>query len=466
MTDVLLFRPNYEGIYTSFKTSAKVQTLIPPTSLMYVASGLERAGFRPKIVDLQLENKTHHQLRKILERTDAKVAGVTTTTPEIQENVQLLDFIKRVRPDIKTVMGGPHPTLLPDDAIRYNSVDAIFKGEGELEFPNLINAFVKNKSLKKVGGISYKEKGRIIHNRPARLIDDLDSIPFPAWHLIKYKDYLWPVKDRGIIPGGTMLTTRGCPYRCVFCGKLFGRTVRFRSPDSVLEELKLITDDYGIKFFIMLDETFTLKKDRVIEICKRIVKEKIDITWFASTRANICDLEMFRWMKKAGCDRITMGVESGSQKILNILKKDATLKQYEDGFRMAKKVGFETRGSFIIGNPYDTLKTIRQSINFAKRIDLDEAYFNIMTPYPGTELYDMALKGQGLRLVVKDWRKYRRWGNAVIELDGLKPDDLVRLQKKAHRSFYFRPKPIMHQLRRMGLVDTVKAGLKYITAFI
>lgn len=462
--DVLLIRANYEGIYTSFKTGAKVQTLTPPTSLMYVASGLERVGLKPEILDLQLERWDNKQLKEYLMKVDTKIIAATTTTPEIWESIQLLKFIKKVRPDVTLILGGPHPTMLPDDAISYDCVDIIYKGEGELEFPKVVEALQEGQDLKDVRGISYKEKGKIIHNPPAAMID-LDEVPHQAWHLIKYKEYLWPAKDRGLIPGGALVTSRGCPYRCIFCGRLFGKTIRFRSADSVIKELKFIIENYNIRFLMVMDETFTLNRKRVIEICKRIISEKIDFTWQASTRGNIYDREMFELMRKAGCNRLTIGVESGNQKILDILHKDVTLKQFEENYKLAKEVGFETRGSFIIGNPYDTRETIQETIDFAKKLHLDEAFFNIMTPYPGTELYDMAKRGEGLRIVDHDWRNYRRWGNAVIELDGLSPQDLVKLQKSAHRQFYFRFKPILHQFRRMGLVDTVKAGIKYITAF-
>jgi len=463
--DILLIRQNYEGVYTSFKTSAKVQTVTPPTGLLYVASGLIKAGFKTQILDLQLENKDVKELTRIIKNIKTNLIGVTATTPEIGEVIKLLSFIKKIRPDITTIMGGPHPTVLPDDAINYKCVDILFKGEAEIEFPAVINAIQKQKDLKDINGISYKDNGKIIHNRPAKIIEDLESIPLPARELIENSKYLFPVRKKGLVPAGTMITTRGCPYKCIFCTRLFGNRIRFSSPDNVLKELRILKHDYKVKFIIFFDDTFTLRKDRVISICKKIINEKLDISWLAAVRANTCDLEMFRYMRKAGCNRITMGVESGNQKILDILKKGTTLEQYEKGFKMAKKVGFETRGSFILGNPYDNLKTIRQTINFAKKLDLDEAYFNIMTPYPCTELYNMAKKGKGLRIIEKDWKQYKRWGNAVIELDGISAKDLVKLQKKALREFYFRPKTIINQITRMGLKDTIKTGLKYITAF-
>jgi anaerobic magnesium-protoporphyrin IX monomethyl ester cyclase len=463
--DILLIRQNYEGVYTSFKTSAKVQTCTPPTGLLAVAAGIRKAGLSVKVLDLELQNRRPEELRRLIKAARTSIIGVTATTPEIAEVVQLLDFVKKHRPDITTIMGGPHPTVLPEDAISYPSVDIIFKGEGDVEFANVVKAVKQGASLKQVNGISYKIKGKTVHNLPAAVIDDLDSLPFPARDLIDSSKYVWPVRGKGLVPGATVITTRGCPYRCAFCTKVFGPKTRFRSPDSVIAELKEIKHKYGISFITFTDDTFTLRKDRVIEICKRMVDEKLDMTWYAMVRANTADAEMFRWMRKAGCNRITMGVESGNQKILDILKKGTTLKQYVEGYRMAKRAGFETRGSFILGNPYDTRKTIRQTIEFAKRLDIDEAYFNIMTPYPATEVYEMAKRGEGLRLIEHDWKNFRRWGNAVIELDGISSSDLVKLQKRALREFYFRPHIVWTQVRRMGLVDTVKTGFRYITAF-
>ena len=187
---------------------------------------------------------------------------------------------------------------------------------------------------------------------------------------------------------------------------------------------------------------------------------------FWMVRSNLASKELFKRMKEAGCIRITMGVETGNQDINNILKKGTKLEQYERAYKWAKQLGIETRGSFIIGNPYDTRETIKQTIKFAKRLKLDEAYFNIMTPYPGTEIYHMAKKNQGLRLLTEDWSQYERWGNAVIELPTLSREELIQWQKKAHRSFYLRLPTIWHQFRRMGLKDSIKAAYVYIPVIL
>jgi radical SAM superfamily enzyme YgiQ (UPF0313 family) len=305
---------------------------------------------------------------------------------------------------------------------------------------------------------------RIVHNPARPLIEDLDKLPYQARDLVPMHKYRYPSPGKGLVPFIVMLTTRGCPYQCIFCEKLEGTKVRYRSPENVVEEIETLHRNYGASFFQFNDETFILDHKRVHRICDMIIERKLDITWYCMIRANLATKELLQKMRKAGCVRISMGVETGNAKIMKILNKGATLDDYRKAYRIAKELGIETRGSFIIGNPYDTEETIRDTIDFAKSLHLDEAYFNIMTPYPGTKVYEMAKKGKGLRLLTEDWSKYTRWGNAVIELPGLSREDLIRWQMKATRSFYLRPKKVWHQMTRMGIKDTVKAAPVYLEA--
>lgn len=464
MRDVIIIRLKYGEIYHEFKDSAKFQVCAPPTGILFVAGMLKANGVDVAILDAELFNFTANDIKKEIRKEKPRIVGISGTTPEVLTIKKVAKAIKDVDKNIIVVLGGPHSTILPNEAIKDKNIDYLVRGEGEITMLELTQKLMLGQSVKDVKGISYRQKGKIIHNPPRELIKNLDEIPYQARDLLPVEKYTYPAPKLGKVPFVVLLTTRGCPYQCIFCNKMDGSSVRYMSPKRVVDEIAFIHKKYGIKFFQFNDETFNLNHKRVFEICELIIKKKLKIQWYCMVRSNLATKELFQKMKQAGCVRITMGVETGSQEINNILRKGTKLEQYEKAYKWAKEAGIETRGSFIIGNPYDTEKTIKQTIKFAKKLKIDEAYFNIMTPYPATRVYEMAKRGEGLRLLTRDWSKYTRWGDAIIELPTLSRDDLIKWQKRAHRSFYLRPSKVWYQFRRMGLKDSIRAALVYVPA--
>ncbi len=295
--------------------------------------------------------------------------------------------------------------------------------------------------LKNVRGITFRKGNEIIDTEPRHFIKNIDEIPFPSRDLLPMHLY-----QANGIRYTTMLTSRGCPFRCSFCSssRLFGGFWRGRSPENVLEEIKIIYEDYGIRNVEFMDDTFTLDQKRAEKICDGIIREGWDISWGASSRVDTLSRKLVEKMKKAGCWILFLGIESGSQKILDSIGKRITLEQVRKAVKILKEFGIQVLGSFIIGFLQDTVETINKTINFAKSLNLDYAEFSILTPYPGTPIYDYASKN-GL-LLTKDWSRYNAV-EPVMRIKGLTEKKLKSLFQKAYITFYLRPNIIFRWIR-------------------
>ncbi len=448
---VILIYPEFTDIYGRYRAAAKVGVVYPPLGLMYLAASLEQDGHDVKIIDTEVENLSKPEIVKKVVSENPDIVGITSTTPIHHKSIELIKAIKQANPSIKTIMGGPHPTSLPQQTIKEcPEVDIVSIGESEQTIREICN---QNK-LSKIKGICYKEKNQAKITGKRELIKDLNSIPLPARYLVKNEKYLWSVPKKGIIPSTPIMTTRGCPYKCVFCSQLviFGNCMRYRSVDNVIKEIDEIVNKYKINHLIFYDDTLGLNKKLTYELVDAIKKEKLDFTFEGMTRVNIINKELLEKLKSIGLNRLSFGVESGNQHILDAAKKGITLEQIRKAYELTDKLGIETRMSIVLGLPFETKKTVEKTIKFMKSLKCYQAYVNIGTPFPGTEYYDMAVKGYGgIKLLTKDWKEFRRWGNAVIEVNDLKREDLIKLQKKALMSFYMTPKRIIYNLRRAGI---------------
>ncbi|MDP2909512.1 MAG: radical SAM protein, partial [bacterium] len=300
-----------------------------------------------------------------------------------------------------------------------------------------------------------------IVNPQKELIQNLDELPFPARHLVPFQKYSSVLAKK--FPVTTMFTSRGCPYRCLFCDRPhLGKFFRARSASNVVDEFEKCVR-MGIKEIFIYDDTFGVDRQRVLDICQGIIKRKIDISWDIRTRVNTVDEEILIALKNAGCQRIHYGVEAGTQRILNILRKGITLEMAEKAFRLTKKAGIQTAGYFIIGSPSETEEEILATINFAKKLNPDFVHFTILTPYPATDLYRFGLETGVIKYDY--WKEFAQ----TPSLDFSPPvweeifskDELNKLLKKAYRSFYFRPGYVLKRLREVSSFKEflAKAGM-------
>lgn len=436
-------RPKILFIYP--KPSVKFDTAhCLPLGMGYITAVLEKNNFNVSVIDMNVQ-KTN--LTKKLNNVD--IVGIFTLTPNVYNAWKIAQKIKQLRPKTWVILGGPHASTLPEESLQKDSVDLVVRGEGEETILALCQAW-PNKFFKPIKGLSYKKRRKVIHNPSRPFIRDLDSLPFPAWHLFPYKKYTstrptWV--DQAKLNSGSMVTSRGCPFHCTFCFKgVHGYEYRFRSPENVIKEMKFLKEKYHINFIEFQDDNFSLNPHRALKICQLMVKEKLNIKWSIPngiSRVDNINKELLQWCKKAGCVDIWFAVESGSQRVLEkVIKKRTTLVQIKRAVRLAKQVGFTVGGFVCMGNPGETKKDLEKTIDFVCRLPLDRCQFTIVTPFPGSELYrQMAAEN---KLLIHHWDQYGPFENKVFIDDPVTSPDMVRsMYRRAFRSFYLRPKYIL-----------------------
>ena len=285
-----------------------------------------------------------------------------------------------------------------------------------------------------------KKKGKIIINPLRKQIGNLDILPFPDYEELKIKKNHSNYGSAFFPNRMGIIASRGCPYNCIFCsGGIVYKGSRSRSAKNIVDEIEHLYTKYGIRKFEFLDNAFAFNKKRAIEICKEIIKRKLAIKWIISSRVDNVDEQLLKIMKSSGCHCIIYGIESGSQKVLNTIKKGISISQIKNAVRITKKVGIKVYGVFIIGAPYETDSTIRETINFAKKLPIDYATFNLLVPLPKTELFRLASKGEGIRFTSNDSNKSKPIGYTNIKLPTISSKRLVKYQKIAYKEFYLRP---------------------------
>jgi radical SAM superfamily enzyme YgiQ (UPF0313 family) len=422
-----------------------------PLNLAYLASSLEEEDHEVKCIDMRVDKNI--DMEKEIENFD--IVGISSCTPSIKEAWKVANIAKKCR---KTVaLGGPHPTALPNESLQKDSADIVVRGEGEITIREICNGV----NLRKIKGISFKAGKKIFHNVDRPFIQNLDSLPFPARDLFDLRKYHSSLHKNKII--GDILTSRGCPYGCNFCFKaIFGRYYRMRSPENVIKEWKQMIE-MGIEEIGILDDNFTVDKERAIKICNEIKKQKLIVDWSAvgGIRVDSISKELFTAMKNAGCYRVAFGAESGSQNILDKNCKGTKLEQIRDAVKLAKEFGFEITLFFMIGNLYENRETMQKTIDFAKELDPDFVQFTIATPYPGTALYEI-VKREG-KLLVKDWEEYGSYeGKAYFEHGELNKELVEGMYRKAYRDFYLRPRMVLKYIKNHKF--EILKGFRFLTS--
>lgn len=451
---VLLVQPNY---IEQRKTGAwKVN---PPLGLAYLAAVLEKNNIEVKILDANAENLTPEEVAKRVSEYD--IIGVSLMAPAYKYSIQLSK-----QPELKNklkVAGGPHATGYPEELLKDSDFDIVVIGEGEIPFLNI----VQGKPLKQVNCIAYKENGNIIKTDLMKPPDP-NTIPFPARHLLISngvdKPYLSAATQ--ITPWSPIFTSRGCPYNCVYCNKkIFGLGFRARSPENVIEEIELLVKKYGVKEINFYDDCFNFDLDRAEKILDMIIERnlKISLRMTNGIRVDKITKRFLEKLKKAGCVYVAYGIESGNQDVLDKIPKGITLDQVRNAVKLTKEVGLKVCGFFILGLLGDTKETMQQTIDFAKELKVDVASFNIMTPYPGTRLYDL-VKKEG-KFLTSDWGTFHHTSGKMcfIHPDIAPPEVVEEMYKKAIKEFYFRPSYMIKQLfkiRSYGEFVVMLRGIK------
>ena len=366
----------------------------PPLGLMYLSSYLEKEGITAEIVDIKScrYEEISDKIIESIKKASPIVVGITCLSTELEEVISLSKEIKK-RIDCYVVIGGIHPTVSPQDFLGSTSpIDFVVIGEGELTLTELLKTIKNEQDLWNVPGIAWFNGGRIVRTESRLPINNLDELPFPAFKKVPMEYYTSPniYAVRGILLSAFFIfTSRGCPFRCKFCSNksVFGRRVRHRSAKNVVDEIEYLVNNYRIDGFYIYDDTFTINKQHVLNICEELRSRKLDLIWGCETRTDLISEDLIKKMKQAGCIQIDFGVESGSQRILDILKKDTTVPQIRNAFNICRKFHIRRFANFMINTPGETEEDIQKTVNLARELNATLNIFNVTTPFPGTDLY-------------------------------------------------------------------------------
>lgn len=422
-----------------------------PLGLLYLHASLKKKDPLSDvlIIDGVAECLDSEALRQRILSFKPDVIGITVLTFQLVDVYRYASAIKEFLPKTLLVFGGPHTHLFPEEVLNNPSVDYVLVGEGEISFPLLIERIKRGADFSDVPGLYYRDlNGNITRTKPPLFIKDLDDLAPPDFNAIPIHKYSSVMENELT---ATLITSRGCPFHCIYCDRPhMGKTYRVHSPKRVVEDI-FNCINMGIRNFQIFDDTFTIKRSRVLEICQLIKEQNLSLTFSIRARVNSVDEELLNAMKLAGCRRISFGVEAGSDQMLKALRKNITIEQVLLAFHLCKKIGIDTLADFIIGGPGQTRADVEETINFALKLDPAYAQFTVMTPFPGTELYHMGLsKG----LIKNDyWREYAKNPTENFETpvweEHLSREELLNLFGQAYQRFYKRPKYIIRELYKI-----------------
>ncbi len=425
----------------------------PPLGLGYLAANLIKHGYEADIFDVTFS--TYEKLFKKIEEYKPDLVCVSLLTRVIKDINKIMKVVKKINPQAKVIVGDAHATMHPENTFEICDADIIVIKEGEETIIELVKALEKGNDFENIAGIYYKAgDGTIKKTADREPPQDLDSIPFPARHLLPILEYSktalgrtsWTVPH----PATTIIASRGCPAPCSFCAApiLSGRNIRVRSPENVIEEIEVLKSDFGIKGLWFNDDTWGGNKVWAKELLRQMIDKKVNIKWSCNTRVVAVDQEMLNLMKQAGCKLVSYGVESGSQRVLNkLLIKGITKEKVREAFQMTEKAGIFSQASFMVGIPGETLDEMQETIDFAKEVCPDSILVNITAPLPGLKIEEFA-KQYGI-MDEDAMEKMDFMSMPVIKTKEFTPEQVMKMQHKFIKSFYFNPRYIYKQIRRI-----------------
>lgn len=434
--------------------------IAPPLGIAYMAGVLQENNIDVEILDASAEDMDFKDVEKELLKRKPDLVALTALTPTIGRALETAQVVKETLPDSIVVMGGYHPTFNFIETLEDENVDIVIRGEGEYIMLNLVQALENQSSLHDVKGIVFEDKNskEIVVNPEAPLIQDLDELPFPALNLLPMKKYLLLDMDTHMT---TMITTRGCPMQCSFCSSaaMHGKKIRERSVENIVDEIEYLKTNYDIDTIAFMDDTFTLKKRKVMAICDEILKRNIEIMWGCTSRVDTLDEKLLKKMKEAGCITIFIGVESADQQQLDNMCKNTTIAKIENAFKIAHKLKIRTIASVALGMPGDTKEIMNKTVKFVHKLKPNYAIYSLATPYPGTRFYKEAFEKNLIK--IKDWSKYTLI-TPILETIDCSLNDMRKIQAKAFMKFYLRPHYIIRQFLQDGpyLLKTIFGVIK------
>lgn len=461
-----LIFPSWTFVFRKMAKVAKGASTFPPLNLAYLAAIAEKAGHQVQLIDGEAETMNFADILEEVNKFSPDLIGLTATTSFFHLVVDYATALKK-ETSARIVVGGPHTTYFREKVF-YECFDYSIIGQCDATFGLFLNELGKGNLCPDIHGILFRRNSQIVFTGDNPQVSELDSIPSPARHLLKTELYNIGTM-RGRKRYTSIMTSRGCPFSCAFCNtSIYGNRVRRRSVGNVISEIKQIINDFGTEHFYFLDDTLTLDRNYMLNLCSEIKKNRLKFTWEGSTRANLIDEELVDVLAKSGLIRISLGLETADMRVRGIIKKGVPLESYINANKLLNRYGIETINSVMLGLPGDTRDSIRKTISFVRGARaLKHATFGIAIPYPGTEMYDMALKGQhGLKLETQDFSKYQRYNSSVMTVNGITPDELLKLQKEGLLSIYLVPWRIIPIIKRFGCAALIQPFLEAVFQFI
>ncbi|MBN2381684.1 radical SAM protein [bacterium] len=437
--DLVLINPSTSlKVYAKSRIKAAIP-VIPLYSIALMAAEVRARGKIVEILNLPVIEDPLAELASYFERTRPRVAGITFTTPLYPEAAQIAGLIRNsLSPETVLIGGGVHPTSLPEETLAETVFDAVFIGEADETLPDFLETEPQDWSS--IPGLAFRENGQIRKTERSEQVKDLDRLPFPAWDLFDVPSYLSPRITSRRNPVGSIITSRGCVHRCIYCNKnVLGNKFRALSAERVVDEMEF-TLKSGFREIHVWDDQFSTNLKRAKHICELIIERGLDFTWniFNGIRVNSLDEEFLRLAKRAGCYSISFGIESGNQTLLDTLQKGITLDDCRRALSLMKRVGLESVTYFMIGLPGETEQTMQQTIDFACELNADYAKVAVLVPLPDTEVYYMFEREN--RIISREWSRYNfHLAEKIFEHPNLSQEQMTKAYYRFYRQFYLRP---------------------------
>ncbi len=436
----LLIRPPDNSL-GEFKKIGGVQH---PMSLLYLATYARKIGYDVDILDLEVADE--QDIVSCIQ--DYDIIGIGMMSPHVSFAKRILRLARSQ--GLITVLGGPHPTVMPEHSLNVLGADIIVRGEGEITFSEILAALSNDEKIDKIHGVSFKSGGKIIHNPNRSFIKDLDQIPIPDRTLINMDEYIGETTPGIPKRSAVMFTSRGCPYLCNFCSAnlIQGRRYRFRSVDNILQEVRSLRS-HGFEHITIDDDSFTINKERVLRFCNAVAKNFPELTFDCDSRVDAVDEKMLTAMKNAGFLKIAYGIESGSPKVLKDIKKNISVKQIRNAFRLTKNAGIATQAFISIGHITETNTDIRLTRDLVRDIRPDYLHISVINPYPGTELFEYANMNKTLDKL--EWEDLGFFKNNVLwKTKHFTGKQLISIRNRMYRDFYMNPKYIFNRITKIN----------------
>ncbi|MBF0463740.1 MAG: radical SAM protein [Nitrospirae bacterium] len=402
----LLRENGYEAvIYHAENPKSKAECVFPDADMTF--------NFRSKSYHRYLEilkDDTHFvwaEVRQTLKDYRPDMVGISLLSVEVGSALKISQLVKEYNPSCYVLWGGLHPSFMADESLMLPEVDFVIRGEGEYPTLELCRALEGHTPLSSVESLSFKENGKIIHNPVRMAVENVDDIPFPARDAVLYPE-TFDFKSLG-----SMIVSRGCPFRCTFCSSrnFWDKKVRMRSPGNVIKEIQLLKETYGTNFIMFWDDSFTINRTVIEKYCKSLIESKVNVSWKTATRADLIDEPLLELMTKSGCVKLEIGVESGSDRIKKIISKDVSNEQIKKAFSLISKKGIGVGGFFMAGFPDETLEDLAETFKLMQELKAGELAFNIFDPMPGSTEYEKCI-AEGLVPKNPDWTNFPFWPDA------------------------------------------------------